>query len=52
MHNQSKPTTKFSDLIQLKHWNTPNTYNSWEQITKQNPGQEIFNFEETHKFIW
>ncbi len=40
-----------SELLQLKRWNTPTIYNGWEQITKQNPGKDGFNLEETRDFM-
>jgi len=40
-----------SDLLQLKRWNTPTIYNGWEQITKQDPGADAFNIDETHDFM-
>jgi regulator of RNase E activity RraA len=40
-----------SDLLQLKRWNTPTIYNGWEQITKHNPADDAFNFEETRDFM-
>lgn len=41
----------YSDLLQLKRWNTPTIYNGWEQITQHNPARDAFNLEETHDFM-
>lgn len=41
----------YSDLLQLKRWNTPTIYNGWEQITKRDPAADAFNFEETRDFM-
>jgi len=47
----SNPVIPYSDLLQLKRWNTPTIYNGWEQITKRNAGSEGFNVEETRDFM-
>lgn len=44
-------TLPYTELLQLKRWNTPTIYNGWEQITKHNPAEEAFNLEETHDFM-
>lgn len=48
----------FSELLELKRWNTPTIYNGWEQITKKDSGKEClprrqtgFNLEETTDFM-
>jgi regulator of RNase E activity RraA len=40
-----------ADLLRMKRWNTPTIYNGWEQITRQDPGKDAFNLEETHDFM-
>lgn len=40
-----------SQMLELRRWNTPTIYNGWEQITKQNPGRDGFNIEETIDFM-
>lgn len=48
----NKPVTlPYSDLLQLKRWNTPTIYNGWEQITQHNPARDAFNLEETRDFM-
>lgn len=44
-------TLPYSELLQLKRWNTPTIYNGWEQTTKHNPALDAFNLEETHDFM-
>ena len=44
-------TLPYSELLQLKRWNTPTIYNGWEQITKHNPARDAFNLEETQDFM-
>lgn len=41
----------YSELLQLKRWNTPTIYNGWEQITKRDPAADAFNIEETRDFM-
>ncbi len=41
----------YSELLQLKRWNTPTIYNGWEQITKRDPAADAFNLEETRDFM-
>jgi len=41
----------YSELLQLKRWNTPTIYNGWEQITARDIGKECFNLEETKDFM-
>ena len=45
------PSLPYSDLLQLKRWNTPTIYNGWEQITKLNSAEAAFNLEETRDFM-
>jgi len=40
-----------SELLELKRWNTPTIYNGWEQITKEDSGNNCFNHEETKDFM-
>ena len=47
----SARTLPYSELLQLKRWNTPTIYNGWEQITKHNPARDAFNLEETQDFM-
>jgi len=49
MHPQNP--LPYSELLQLKRWNTPTIYNGWEQITQQDPARDAFNHEETHDFM-
>lgn len=35
----------YSDLLELKRWNTPTIYNGWEQITNSDSSCEGFNLE-------
>jgi regulator of RNase E activity RraA len=35
----------YTDLLELKRWNTPTIYNGWEQITRHDIGREGFNLE-------
>lgn len=44
-------TLPYSDLLQLKRWNTPTIYNGWEQITKRDPAADAFNIEECRDFM-
>jgi regulator of RNase E activity RraA len=44
-------TLPYSDLLQLKRWNTPTIYNGWEQITSHDAAGECFNLEETRDFM-
>ncbi len=48
---KNTPTLSPADLYQLKRWNTPTIFNGWEQITKQSPGADSFNIEESHDFM-
>lgn len=41
----------YSDLLELKRWNTPTIYNGWEQITRRNAGAECFNLEECRDYM-
>jgi regulator of RNase E activity RraA len=41
----------YSDLLQLKRWNTPTIYNGWEQITKRDYCADAVNLEETRDFM-
>ncbi len=41
----------YSQLLQLKRWNTPTIYNGWEQITRHNVAAVGFNIEETRDFM-
>ena len=41
----------YSELLELKRWNTPTIYNGWEQITKHNAGCDGFSMEESHDFM-
>ncbi|MEM8668415.1 MAG: RraA family protein [Planctomycetota bacterium] len=41
----------YSDLLQLKRWNTPTIYNGWEQITRRDNAADGFNLEETRDFM-
>lgn len=41
----------YSDLIELKRWNTPTIYNGWEQITKHNAARDSFNIEPTTDYM-
>jgi len=49
--NEMRPRLSHAELLQLKRWNTPTIYNGWEQITRQNPGGDGFNLEETRDFM-
>ena len=51
MQSKKNQSLAHSDLIHLKRWNTPAVFNGWEQVTKQNPGKDAFNIEETHDFM-
>ena len=44
-------TLPYSDLLQLKRWNTPTIYNGWEQITRRDPAADAFNLEECRDFM-
>ena len=48
--NQNRLLT-YSELLQLKRWNTPTIYNGWEQVTKRNAANDAFNLEETRDFM-
>jgi hypothetical protein len=39
------------ELLELRRWNTPTTYNGWEQVTNCDAGRDGFNLEETVDFI-
>lgn len=41
----------YSELLELKRWNTPTIYNGWEQITRCDPAKDGFNLEETHDYM-
>ncbi len=41
----------YSELLQLKRWNTPTIYNGWEQITKHDAAKGCFNLDETRDFM-
>ena len=41
----------FSELLELKRWNTPTIYNGWEQITRGDAAWDGFNPEETRDFM-
>jgi len=41
----------FTDLWQLKRWNTPTLYNGWEQITRGDPTRDGINLEEVRDFM-
>lgn len=45
------PQIPYSDLLQLKRWNTPTIYNGWEQITRHDAAHEGFNLEECRDFM-
>jgi regulator of RNase E activity RraA len=51
MSTPPAPQLPYSELLQLKRWNTPTIYNGWEQITKRNPAADAFNIEETRDFM-
>jgi 4-hydroxy-4-methyl-2-oxoglutarate aldolase len=39
------------ELLQLKRWNTPTIYNGWEQITRRDSADLVFNREEACDFM-
>ncbi len=41
----------YSDLLQLKRWNTPTIYNGWEAITRHDRTRGWFNLDETRDFM-
>jgi regulator of RNase E activity RraA len=41
----------YSELLQLKRWNTPTIYNGWEAITRHDRTRGWFNQEETRDFM-
>jgi 4-hydroxy-4-methyl-2-oxoglutarate aldolase len=41
----------YSELLQLKRWNTPTIYNGWEAITRHDRTRGWFNMEETRDFM-
>ena len=41
----------YSEILQLKRWNTPTIYNGWEQITRRDTAADAFNLEETRDFM-
>src|SRR5436190_14789560 len=45
------PRLSYSELLQMKRWNTPTIYNGWEQITKGDAAADAFNLEETRDFM-
>jgi regulator of RNase E activity RraA len=47
----ARPRLSDAELLQLKRWNTPTIYNGWEQITRQDAGQDGFNIEEARDFM-
>lgn len=50
MH-QTQTRPSFTDLWQLKRWNTPTLYNGWEQITRHDPTRDGINLEEVRDFM-
>ncbi len=49
--SNSAPRLPYSELLQLKRWNTPTIYNGWEQITRHDPTRSGFNLEEVRDFM-
>ena len=49
--NHPNPPLLYSDLLQLKRWNTPTIYNGWEQITRHDHTRDAFNLEETRDYM-
>ena len=47
----AKHALPYSELLQLKRWNTPTIYNGWEQITSKDIARDCFNIEETRDFM-
>jgi 4-hydroxy-4-methyl-2-oxoglutarate aldolase len=41
----------YSDLLELKRWNTPSVYNGWEQVTNHDIGHEGFNLEPVRDYM-
>lgn len=41
----------YSELLQLKRWNTPTVYNGWEQITQLDAAAPVTNLEECRDFM-
>lgn len=41
----------YSDLLELKRWNTPSIYNGWEQVTSHNIGHDGFNLEPVRDYM-
>ncbi len=42
---------EYSELLEMKRWNTPTIYNGWEQITRKNVATEGFNLEYVTDFM-
>ena len=40
-----------ADILRLKRWNTPTVYNGWEQSTKHDRLQGLWNHDETRDFM-
>jgi len=51
MHPPEDNRLSYADLLELKRWNTPTTYNGWEQITMHDSGREGFNLEPCQDFM-
>ena len=48
---ESARCLSYSDLLELKRWNTPTIFNGWEQITKHDNAGDCFNLEELQDFM-
>ena len=50
-HSGRPQQLAYSQLLQLKRWNTPTIYNGWEQITRHDVSRDGFNVEETRDYM-
>jgi 4-hydroxy-4-methyl-2-oxoglutarate aldolase len=41
----------YSEMLEMKRWNTPTIFNGWEQVTKHNVAREGINIEEAKDFM-
>jgi 4-hydroxy-4-methyl-2-oxoglutarate aldolase len=41
----------YSEMLEMKRWNTPTIFNGWEQVTKHNVAKEGINIEEAKDFM-
>ena len=51
MLNDNLHRLPHSELLQLRRWNTPTSYNGWEQITALDAAAPVTNLEETQDFM-